>query len=259
MCLLAVVAALVGVAPSLASAQATAYVVSTTTDAELSGPSTRVGAAARAALRGLGNVGWRAPDRTYLGYDSEVADRLVSAADGLATGRQAYLELRLEDAIDVLGRAVSDYEAAAGALEDPSPVADALLLLGAAETFANRPLAARATFARVHTQMPQVHLDPNVFNPQVVAAFDAARPSDSANPTSSLSIDSGEAGDIVYVDFVARGTTPLDVGGLVGGEHFVRVTRPGAPPMLRTVRVRAGSNASVNAPDGGNRYFGSAT
>ena len=120
-------------------------------------------------------------------------------------------------------------------------------MLGAAYATNGHERDATRIFRRLHTQMPQVQPDPETFNPDIVQRFAAAAPSDAANPSSSVLVESDPPGAISYVDFLARGRTPTTVDGLVGGQHIVRVTRAGATPFVQPVDVRRGEHGSVSA------------
>ncbi len=223
------------------------YVVSVAADDTLEGYAQRAGAAARHELRSLTSVDWRAADQLFLGYDDSALETIERARVRLDQGRQAYLNLDLQQAIALLSGAVTDFDSSAAALEDPEDVGQALLFLGASYAFNGQAREATRAFARLQVQMPHIVPDPNVFPPDVIQRFDAARPRDAASPAASISIESDPPGAIAYVDFVARGVTPIVVSGLVGGEHIVRVTRAGATPSVTSVTVRARATESTSA------------
>jgi hypothetical protein len=238
---------LTAASPLVATAQETpAYVIAVPTDPSLDAVSGRVAAAARASLRRLDEADWQAADQLYLGYSQSMLDRLRRARTRLAEGRQAFLELELERAVGILEGAVEDFDAAVGALEDTADLAEALLYLGACEAFLERERDANRTFGRLHVQMPHVRPDPDVFSPDVIAAYERAEPRDSASPSGEISVASDPAGT-AFVDFVARGTTPVSVDGLMGGAHVVRVIRPGGAPFVHDVSLRRGVQEHVDA------------
>jgi hypothetical protein len=230
-----------------AQEQPRVYIVSVATEPELEAAAARVGAAARAALREIPGVDWNGADRVFLGYDDDTWSRLATARERLEQGRQAFLDLDFERAAGILQGSVEDFDAAAGALEDTRGLAEALLYLGASQTFAQRTRDARRTFARLHVQMPQVQPDPNEFPPEIISAYESARPRDASNPSARLSVTSEPAGAIAYIDYVARGSTPVTVPGLAGGSHVVRVTRPGGVPFVQSVDIRTGGSDEVTA------------
>jgi hypothetical protein len=223
------------------------YVVSVAMEDGLEAMAQRAGAAARAALREMEGVAWRDADRRFLGYDESAVGVLERARERLQAGRQAYLNLDLPAAIEHLTAAVSDFDAAAAALEDPQGLGEALLFLGASLAFEGRNREASRVFTRLHVQMPHVQPDPNVFNPDVLSLFEAARPRDASNPQAAIMITSEPPGAIAYVDFLPRGITPITVRPLRGGEHVVRVTRAGATPFVQRVTVRSRQQAQTSA------------
>lgn len=222
------------------------YVVSVATDDALEAYAQRAGAAARHELRNLTTVDWRAADQLFLGYDDSALETIERARVRLDQGRQAYLNLDLAQAIELLSGAVQDFDATATALEDPEDLGQALLFLGASYAFNGQQREATRVFARLHVQMPHIVPDPNVFPPDVTSRFEAARPRDAASPSASISIESDPPG-VAYVDFVARGVTPVTVTGLIGGDHVVRVTRAGATPSVSSVTVRPHATGSSSA------------
>ena len=213
------------------------YVIAVPMEDGLEAPAQRAGAAARAALREIPNVEWQSADRLFLGYDESAVPTLARARERLEAGREAYLNLELTQAIDSLTAAVADFDAAAAALEDPNDLGQALLFLGASLAFEGRTRDAQRVFGRLHVQMPFIQPDPNLFNPDVIARFEAARPRGA--PSASIVVESDPPGAIAYVDFLARGVTPITVQGLHAGDHIVRVTRAGAIPSVQPVTVAA--------------------
>jgi hypothetical protein len=221
------------------------YVIAVPMEEGLEAVAQRAGAAARASLREIPDVEWQDADRLFLGYDESAVPTLARARERLEAGRQAYLNLELGQAIESLTAAVADFDAAAAALEDPNDLGQALLFLGASLAFEGRTRDAQRVFARLHVQMPHVQPDPNLFNPDVIARFESARPR--GTPSSSIVVESDPPGAIAYVDFLARGVTPITVSGLHAGDHIVRVTRAGAIPSVQPVTVAARRSASTSA------------
>lgn len=223
------------------------YVVAVPTTDGLDALAQRAGASARAALREIEGVDWQHADQLFLGYDDSALARIESARTRLAEGRQAYLNYELDQAAALLDAAIADFDAAAGALEDPQELADALVFLGSSLALNGRPRDAIRVFSRLHVQLPHVSPDPAVFPPEVIARFEAARPRDASDASASIVIESDPPGAIAYVDYVARGVTPLTVTGLRGGDHVVRVSRAGATPFYQTLTVRAHRSAETSA------------
>jgi hypothetical protein len=235
------------IAPTPIESGPRVYMLSVARAPELASEAARVGAAARAALREVEGVDWQTPDRRFLGYDPQTAERLLRARQRLDAGREAYTNLQVAAAIEQFAGAVEDFDAAAAAVEDATDLGRALLLLGASYQLEGRDRDAARIFRRLHIQMPGVRPDPNEFNPEIVQKFQGAAPSDAANPTAQIAVESDPPGAIVYVDFIPRGLTPMTVTGLVSGQHIVRVTRAGAAPFVQPVELRRGGSGAVNA------------
>ncbi|MCC7537752.1 MAG: PEGA domain-containing protein [Deltaproteobacteria bacterium] len=224
-----------------------AYVIAIASDDAVRPVVGRVGAAARRALRRHPGVDHAAADEAYLGITQLLRQRLAEAASLLESGRQSYENVELADAVTALSASVEAFEGAGGALEDPSALGDALLFLGAAQALGDQQSESRRTFGRLHVLQPGRRPDPNVFPPDIVTRFDRAAPRDLRSPSASIEVRSEPDGAEVFVDGVARGTTPMTVHGLVAGSHIVRVVLPGHSPHLEIANVRGGATTSVTA------------
>lgn len=210
------------------------YVVAAAIDPELEAVAARAGAAARAAMRRVPGADWQAADQRYLGYDDNTLMRLREAREALAAGRAAYLELRLDEATQLLQSAVENFNQALSALEDPSDLGDALLYLGASQSFNGDTRAARETFERLHAQMPHIQPDPEIFPPDVVSRYEEAAP---RRTDGVITVESDPPGAVAYIDFIPRGLTPVTVDGLARGEHSVRTASPGSTPYIENAQI----------------------
>ena len=220
------------------------YVVSHALEPELEAVAARAGSAARAALREVEAADWSAADQRFLGYDDEALQHITEARRLLEEGSQAYLDLQLDNAIELLGLAIEEFDASQAALEDESGLGQALLYLGASYIFNGRTRIGRRVFERLHRQMPHIEPDPNEFPPEIVEQYERSAP---RSTDGAIHIMSDPTGAIAYVDFVPRGLTPLTVTGVVPGEHTVRLTRPGATPYIEQVDVPRGGQSEVQA------------
>ncbi len=221
------------------------YVIAAALDPELEDEAARAAAAARAALRGVEGADWEAADQRFLGYDDNTLARLREARAQLEEGRSAYIDLRLDEATELLSSAVDNFNQALSALEDPSDLGNALLYLGAAQAFNGDNRGATQTFRRLRIQMPHIVPDPNEFPPAVVSRWEAAAP---RRTDAAITVESDPPGAVVYVDFIPRGLTPVTVDGLARGEHSVRVTSPGSTPYIEnTTLTRRHRHQTVSA------------
>lgn len=215
------------------------YIVSHALEPELEAVAARAGSAARAALREVEAADWSSADQRFLGYDNEALQHITEARRLYAEGSQAYLDLQLDNATQLLTQAIEEFDASQAALEDESGLGTALLYLGAAYIFNGQTRIGRRVFERLHRQMPHIKPDPNEFPPEVVEQYERSEPRSNEG---AIHIMSDPTGAIAYVDFVPRGQTPLTVTGLPPGEHTVRLTRPGATPYIEQVDVGRGQS-----------------
>lgn len=235
--------------PATASIPATrhAYIVAQPTDSSLFVDAQRAGAAALRALERFPELEWVAADRLFLGQTDEALDSLARARALLDSGRTAYLNLDFDRAVGALTEAVGAFDGAHSVLGSSEDLAWALLYLGASLVVEGREREAESVFARLHVQMPDAEPDPNVFNPEIVARFEAARARASELRSATIRVESDPPGAAVHVDFELRGATPLEVSGLAAGEHIVRVTRFGAIPLVERVTLDARASERVSA------------
>ncbi len=227
--------------------ETTIFAVSVAMSPDVEPAAARVGSALRGALTAVPGASADAAMASYGGYDEPTAAHLARAREQLLSGRQAYLNLDLPAAIAQLTNAITEFDAAGAMVESPAELGDALLFLGAAQEFDGRSDDARRTFARMHVQLPSLAPDPDTFPPEVVARYEQSAPRDRASPQTSIMVESDPPGALVYVDFAPRGRTPLRVEGLMAGDHVVRVSRPGATPLVQIETTRRGREAGVNA------------
>ncbi len=224
-----------------------AYIVAQSAEASLLIEAQRAVVAATEALDRFTTVRWREADRVFWGQRDEELQALERARTLLESGRDAYMNLDFAGAVRDLNDAVSEFDRAQSVLGHPDDVARALLYLGASLVVEGRARDAESTFRRLHVQMPEIRPDPNVFNPEIVGRFEAARPRSSHRHGASIRVESDPPGAIVHVDFQLRGETPIEVSGLPAGEHVVRVSRFGGIPFVQRVSVAARGSERVSA------------
>ncbi len=208
--------------------------------------SARLGGVAREVLRGVSLADWREADRRFLGYGEGALDALDQARERMGQGRQLYMNLELEQAIEALSEAVRNFDLAAEVLEDATPLRDALALLGASYSFQGMGREARRVFRRLHVQFPGYEPDPNVYPPNVVSAFRKAAPRGRSARVGTLRIETDPPGAMVYLDYVPMGPSPVELGNVLPGTHVVRLLRPGARQVVQEVELRPGRSKTVS-------------
>lgn len=167
---------------------------------------------------------------------------LHKAREALAKGKDEYLQLDMAAAVKTLGEARRRFQRALLETGVFEPYAETLAYQGAAYLDLEDEPAARAAFLDLVRVRPRYQLDPAVYAPQVLAAFERAREDAEKMPRGSLQIVSSPPLARVIVDGVERGETPLTVTDLLAGSHAVRVEHAGRSPWWGMVDVTAGES-----------------
>ncbi len=190
-------------------------------------------AALLSALAESSGFAFHEAERAARGDVAEARAAHARALAGLRRGRQAFLSLELEGAIEALRAAVGEWDRAWAVIDDPVPVADTLMYLGASYALSGDDAAADAVFARRQVQFRAVSPDPRVFNPQILARLEQVQ---SGGADASLRVEAGSAAKaMASLDGRALGELPLSASDLAPGEHWLRVSVPGRAPIVRRV------------------------
>lgn len=180
-------------------------------------------------------------------FDREgMAARREKASLGQAElnfGRRAYRNLDP-------GMGASSFDRALASFED-SPLWETFPSLVEAMTmriivrWQEDPSSARRELGRLLTIAPEVKFPDEFTPPDLRAEVERARDSLVAETRFSLDVNAQPVAARVYVDGVYRGTTPVSVRGLLGGEHHVSLVAPGHVVYQEKVRVMPGASTSV--------------
>lgn len=176
------------------------------------------------------------------------AERAFNLADNLLEkGREAYLTLELDQALEFLNNAVAKYERHAAYVESFVPYVEALMLLGATRLLRGEDRLGERRFREALTLNPEVDPQPFGFNPDMRAVFERAARRGTTRTVGSLNIASTPNHGQVFVNGALVGITPVDVTELAEGRHFVQVRKDGLRPWGRIVEVKATSVVGVKA------------
>lgn len=118
-------------------------------------------------------------------------------------------------------------------------LADAMVVLSAAQLEAERVREAKRTLTRLLVWRDDYKIDPEHQTPRLLALLEQARQEVARARRGSIEIDSVPRAAQVFVDGRYRGATPCSVEGLVVGEHWVTLKREGYQ--------KAGAAAPVSA------------
>jgi hypothetical protein len=122
---------------------------------------------------------------------------------------------------------------------DVEPLTSARLALAGLYLGVGEAALARSELDAAARVRPAAELDPRVWSPVVIEAFDEARRRVAAEPTATLSVTTTPAGAEVVIDGVPRGVTPTSVT-LPRGPHLVQLARAGHTPVVRRVVLEPG-------------------
>lgn len=165
----------------------------------------------------------------------------------LEEGRILYERADPEQAIPILEEAVRALGDGMAYATDNRPLADALLVLGFAQLVVGDDQAARETFGRVVILDPGRELDTVNYAPRIVEFYNDVRDEVLAAGTGALEVDAVQEGAQVYLDGRRLGTTPLVVGDLPVGRHFLLVTGAQGYRTFGMVTIQPGKRSVIRA------------
>jgi hypothetical protein len=162
-----------------------------------------------------------------------------AALDSMRRGLDAYDELRLDAAIDLLASAIEKFETVPWDIDgDPERNhLKAISYLGASLCLNGNLKKGKEVFRRLLTFERRAQLDKNIFPPSIVEFFEDVRKELSHSPTGSLSVASFPASGKVFLDGVFRGVSPLGIDRLFLGDHLLVIRASGFKPWGKKVTV----------------------
>ncbi len=186
-------------------------------------------------------VGEPAPSAPLLKKLTELSEAAVHRAGGtekqkpidsgvelVQAARKHYFELDFKGALAAATSAVSHYLNNPGALSEADGLLTAHIYAALAQLKLGDRAAVKEHFAAVVTMHPDHHLPDSEFPPTAIAAFEQARDEILARrPKGTLTVSSSPAFARVRVDGRAMGESPLTVGGLLVGSHWVELSKDG--------------------------------
>lgn len=226
----------------------TGYVSAVSTDPDLEPFAVEVVDSVRAELERGGQLSIAGAEARVHGLEPETSSAIDRARAQYVSGREAYDNLELTEAVTRFGRAIEQFDANARALDDFDVYVDALLRLGAARVLEGNPREADAAFTRVFTLAPQRTPDPEIYPREVLARFAETIVRARRTGTGTLEVESEPAGAWVYVDGRFVGRAPVRVDDLPAGNHVVRLRSPGFADQAVTGSVRARRSETLMVP-----------
>jgi hypothetical protein len=170
---------------------------------------------------------------------------LAEAADQLVLARRAFDELDLDKALVAVELALAGADANVALLTDQGLVVSALTLRAATELLLGKQRPARQTLRALLGIHPQLEIDPSLFNPEMWKVVQQVRESLGGRAALSVSVIASPQHARVYLDGAFVGVTPLELEGVLEGEHYVRLEVDGYVPWGQRISVQSGPPTKV--------------
>ena len=179
-------------------------------------------------------------------YDAPVRAEAAQAKQWCQEGRKLSVGLKTSAAIEKYEQALNAFESALPGVIDYNVIRECLVDLASAWLDDDNDARAAETFARALMIDEKKGIDRSRYRPNVVARFQQTKKALARAATGSLTIASAPSGREVLLDGKKRGTTPLSIGKLLPGTHWLLVQAPGYQPFQARVSVRAGGVERVD-------------
>lgn len=170
---------------------------------------------------------------------------LAKAQKNIQRGQQYLGRMNLRKAGNAFQAAIRDFERAAPAIDDITPVLEAWLGLAEISARQSDEEGATAALAQVARLSPELELDAARYPPLFIRTFDRVRAKTLKEAPGALFVDASGAGAEVRLDGRVIGTAPLRVQGVPAGQHYVRVFRDGQGLMGAVVNVDSRDETTV--------------
>jgi hypothetical protein len=184
---------------------------------------------------------------TPLSFVVEPAPRALSSSTTALRDRadDAAVQARTDEAVRLYRQLIDELQRDLATVGDVEPLQQARLALAGLYLGAGEAALAKSEFDAAARLAPARELDPRVFSPVVVEAFEEARARVLREPVAELTVASGPPGADVVVDGVPRGPSPQTIA-LPRGPHLLQLQRAGHAPLARVVDVVAGSRTRLD-------------
>ncbi len=181
-----------------------------------------------------------------LGSEAQAAGAPADLRKRFQRAREAYDNLELDRAIKLLERTARALEAGVDSGLDLDLYTQVLIYLGASKLLVGDSAGGRRIFSKLAGINPRAEINPMIFPPSLVSAFEQETEKLSAQPGGSLDLRSKPAGATIWIDGRERGATPRHLTDLRPGAHVVRLTRLGYRPVGALVQVPAGGQETFS-------------
>ena len=153
--------------------------------------------------------------------------------------QEFYKNVDFKSGIAVLENVIATYRGANPVMSDRFQLVDVYLMLGNLQMGDKKPKEADASFREAVRLDPEREITEEFYPPRVVAQFSQSKAEALKKAkTGRLEIFSSPDKADVYINGVAKGTTPLKLENFTSGEHFVLVEGRGSKPLARKITVK---------------------
>lgn len=180
-------------------------------------------------------------------------DKALNRADG---GNKLVKKQKFDPAIKALEDAVVQFDKAAPALTDVSPLVQAHVDLAVALWKRGREDEAQAQMQAAIRLDPDYKPDPKEYWPLFLRVYDQQWRKALREPRAKLKVDATVPGAEVFFNGKSVGAVPLQLINVVPGRHFVRVVKDGAGAYGAVVTVESDGNGEFTADLGGGAAAG---
>ena len=108
-------------------------------------------------------------------------------------------------------------------LDSVELLAESLLMLGQIQLLLDDELGAASAFQQHHALLPDAFLDPSLYRPEVLSAYERLAVTTLAGARRSLTVEVRPAGATIWLDGKPKGQAPMTISNLVPGRHYLRV------------------------------------
>ncbi|MBI3178742.1 MAG: PEGA domain-containing protein [Deltaproteobacteria bacterium] len=190
--------------------------------------------------------------------------KLIKEAESLrAAARARFDELEVDTAQRGYTKALQKLDKAAALSEDLRPLVDTLAMLAAANLLLGQERRARQLLERLLVLDVDIRPSETVFNPQMMAVFDAVQARVRGAEAQSLDIEVDPPGAAVFFDGRLVGVAPVTVREVRRGKHYVTASLKGFQPAGRVAEAKgkAGQRVTLKLSEtrGSPRLDGQAT
>jgi hypothetical protein len=186
-------------------------------------------------------------------FPAEETQQMEAGRSALAQGAAQLNQLQFAAAADSLREGVAELESAFVLLPDFHEILDGYLKLAAAYARLDREGESDKAMLAVVRLAPSLDLEPGAYPAVFIRHFHAVRRRAQTGPKGSVRVTSPRPAR-VRLDGRDSGETPLELGGLVPGPHFLVASFVGTPSRVAEgyrVAVQAGQVAEVRVPEHG--------